>query len=207
MLASAAFGGTPRNGLQTARNPQNITTLTEVSDSEDARSITESEIRRSEKNAFPIKSITCVGCALPGKVGLIDEFIRSSAPKMAEHALFKTAALVYQRDIVEPARREGVCVPAWSWRDLRDHYSLHFVDPRLQRMENVRSLAAVRKTLELSLLREDPETGERVVDKQNSEQLQKIIALQSKEISLLEATNETSRNTSKVSRGRAREQQ
>lgn len=60
----------------------------------------------------------------------------------------------------------------------------------MQRFENMRTLAGMRKTLELQLLREDESSGDHVLDKGNAEQIMKIIALQSKEITLLyEATN------------------
>ncbi len=63
------------------------------------------------------------------------------------------------------------------------------MDPRMQRFENMRTLAAMRKTLELQLLKEDEASGDHVLDKSNSEQIMKVITLQSKEISLLhEAT-------------------
>lgn len=210
MLARAAFGGIPGSSgarkehrKQRAARDDDCTALTSAaSDSEDAASITSSAVRRELKTAFPVSGVTCVGCALPHKVALIDEFVKASSSKMSETALYKMAALVYMRDIVEPARKEGVAVPHWSWKDIHAHYTLHYVDPRLQRMENVRSLAAMRKTLELSMLREDEATGERVLDRTNAEQLMKIVALQSKEIQLLEASS-TTRNPDKTrSRGR-----
>lgn len=58
----------------------------------------------------------------------------------------------------------------------------------MQRYENMRTLAAMRKTLELQLLKEDGDTGERSLDKSNAESIMKIISLQSKEISLLQET-------------------
>ena len=73
---------------------------------------------------------------------------------------------------------------------------MHRMDPRMQRFENMRTLAAMRKTLELTLLREDESSGEHVLDKGNAEQIMKIIGLQSKEITLLhEATNHGGKNT------------
>ena len=75
---------------------------------------------------------------------------------------------------------------------------MHRMEPRMQRFENMRTLAAMRKTLELSLLREDETSGEHVLDKNNAEQIMKIITLQSKEISLL---HETTNNNSGGSKG------
>ena len=71
---------------------------------------------------------------------------------------------------------------------MRAHYTLHRMDSRMQRYENMRTLAAMRKTLELQLLKEDGDTGERSLDKSNAESIMKIISLQSKEISLLQET-------------------
>ena len=65
---------------------------------------------------------------------------------------------------------------------------MHRMDVKMQRYENMRTLAAMRKTLELSLLKEDEDSeGNRVhtLDKGNAEQIMKIITLQSREISLL----------------------
>ena len=43
----------------------------------------------------------------------------------------------------------------------------------------------MRKTLEMQLLRLDPETGERTLDKNNHEAIMKTIAASSKELTLL----------------------
>ena len=66
----------------------------------------------------------------------------------------------------------------------------------MQRYENMRTLAAMRKTIELSLQKEEQdEEGNRVytLDKANSEQIMKVITLQSREISLLHETHGTSK--------------
>ena len=108
--------------------------------------------------------------------------------KMSEASLFKMAALVYKTKVAEPAEAEGVPVPAWDWKELRAHYQLHKVDARYQRFENIRTLGAMRKTLEMQLMREN-EDGELLLDKSNSEQILKIITLSSRELSLLQETN------------------
>ena len=43
----------------------------------------------------------------------------------------------------------------------------------------------MRKTLEMQLLRCDPETGENTLDKHNAEAIMKIIAASSRELTLL----------------------
>ena len=150
--------------------------------------MTSSQAREAHRR-LPISGVECVGCALPSKVVPVDDFVRSSCDKMQEMALFKMAALVYCQKVAEPAQAEDVPVPAWSWKDIRAHYTMHKMDPRMQRFENMRTLAAMRKTLELQLLKEDEASGDHVLDRANSEQIMKVITLQSKEISLLhEAT-------------------
>jgi hypothetical protein len=69
---------------------------------------------------------------------------------------------------------------------------MHRMDTKMQRYENMRTLAAMRKTIELSLQKEEQdEEGNRVytLDKANSEQIMKVITLQSREISLLHETH------------------
>ena len=179
VVAGAAFGGGAKNSCRT---------LSIASDTDDAGSETSSRARQAHCRAFPIPNETCVGCALPAKVGPVDEFVRVNCDKMKEDALFKMAALVYLQKVVDPAEAEQVPVPFWPWKDIRSHYTMHRMDVKMQRYENMRTLAAMRKTLELSLLKEDEDAdGNRVhtLDKGNAEQIMKIITLQSREISLL----------------------
>ena len=70
-------------------------------------------------------------------------------------------------------------------KEIMTHYLMHRMDSSLQRSENVRALSQVRKVLELSLMKEDDETGERLLDKGNMESLMKVISLQSKELQLM----------------------
>ena len=175
MVAAAAFGG---GGAAAKRRCAALSSAA----SED-ESITSHDVRQAQARAFPVTGVSCVGCALPGKIGPVDDFVSSNAPKMTQESLFKLAGLVYQQKVVDPAEAEGVPVPSWSWKDIKTHYCFHRVDARFQRMENVRVLSAMRKTLELSLMRED-ETGE-VLDRGNSDAILKIISLQSKELALM----------------------
>lgn len=206
VVANAAFGGGGGAGRagrgkdnkrrSGAGRDKDCTTLSVTSDTDDGASITSSQRRNAHCRAFPVSGVDCVGCALPAKVTAVDDFVRASCDKMQEAALFKMAALIYQQKVAEPALAEDVPVPGWAWKDIRAHYTMHRMDPRMQRFENMRTLAAMRKTLELTLLREDEASGEHVLDKGNAEQIMKIITLQSKEITLLhEATNNASKNT------------
>ncbi len=68
---------------------------------------------------------------------------------------------------------------------------MHKMDAKMQRYENMRTLGAMRKTLELSLLKQEEDSDgnwTHSLDKANAEQIMKIISLQSKEISLLHET-------------------
>ena len=194
-MTAAAKAQAP--GMPRSARCGNCTTLSVTSDTDDSASVTSSAKRNAHRRAFPVSGVDCVGCALPAKVTPVDDFVRASCDKMQEAALFKMAALIYQEKVAAPARAEGVPVPPWAWKDIRAHYTMHRMDARMQRFENMRTLAAMRKTLELTLLREDESSGEHVLDKGNAEQIMKIITLQSKEITLLhEATNAAGKNNS-----------
>jgi len=172
MMAGAAFG--VKEGA-----------LSVMSDSEDGASVTSSEMAAAQKRAFPVSGVSCVGCAMSSRITAVDDFVHANCSKMGEVALFKMAALHYCVKVVEPARAEGVVVPPWPWKDVRAHYQLHVVDTRMQRFENARTLGAVRKVLELQLLRQDAETGEQTLDKTHFEGLMKVIGAQSRELTFL----------------------
>ena len=180
MIVRAAFGGTAgmTSGIDDAAN-------SETADNSSVVSGTRRESQFGPARAFPVTGISCVGCALPQRIGPVDEFVHASCSKMQEMALFKLAALVYIEQVVKPAQAEGIVSPSWSWKDVRSHYTLHCVDVRMQRYENLRVLAAMRKTMELNLLREDPETGEQTLDKSNSAQILQIMDRQNKILDLV----------------------
>ena len=164
------------------------TALSQLSDSE-ADSLDSAAIARARREAFPIHGVKCVGCALPNRVTMIDDFVRVSSARMSEAALYKTAALIFQRDIREPAEKEGVSIPGWAWQDIAMHYSIHIVDPRHQRQEDLRSLSTVRKHLEDNLMRVDTETGEQSLDKDNAKLLLAVIAASEKNIDAQQRDN------------------
>ena len=174
-MAGAAFGGTTAKAC--------VPCGSDVSD--DALSVTSSTLRKRHERAFPITGVTCVGCTLPAKIQPVVDFISKNMSSMSELALYKMAALVYKTKVAEPAEEEGVQVPSWDWKEVRAHFQLHSVDSRMQRYENIRTLSAMRKTLEMQLLRRDSETGEQSLDKQNAESIMKIIAASSRELTLL----------------------
>lgn len=174
-MAGAAFGGAAATGR--------VACASEASD--DGASVTSSVVRARRERAFPVTGVTCVGCALPGKIQPVVDFIAKNMSSMSELALYKMAALVYKTKVADPAEEEGVDVPEWDWKEIRAHFQLHSVDSRMQRYENIRTLSAMRKTLEMQLLRRDAETGEQSLDKNNAEAIMKIIAASSRELTLL----------------------
>jgi hypothetical protein len=180
-MAGAAFGG--GGGGPASKKRACRPCASEASD--DGASVTSSVVRARHDRAFPVTGVTCVGCTLPGKIGPVTDFISKNMSQMSELALYKMAGLVYKTKVAEPAEEEGVDVPDWDWKEIRAHYKLHSVDSRMQRYENIRTLSALRTTLEMQLLRRDQETGERTVDKNNMESVMKIIAASSRELTLL----------------------
>ena len=175
-MAGTAFGG---SAAKRACRP----CASEASD--DGASVTSSVARARHERAFPVTGVTCVGCVLPAKITPVSDFIVKNMSQMSELALYKMAGLVYQTKVAEPAEEEGVDVPPWDWKEIRAHFQLHAVDSRMQRYENIRTLSAMRKTLEMQLLRRDQETGEQTLDKNNAESIMKIIAASSRELTLL----------------------
>jgi len=177
-MAGAAFGGAAASKKRAC-----APCGSEMSD--DGVSVTSSVVRARHERAFPVTGVTCVGCALPSKITPVTDFIAKNMSTMSELALYKMAALVYKTKVAEPAEEEGVDVPPWDWKEVRAHFQLHAVDSRMQRYENIRTLSAMRKTLEMQLLRRDQETGEQTLDKNNAESIMKIIAASSRELTLL----------------------
>lgn len=68
-------------------------------------------MRARHERAFPVTGVTCVGCALPGKIQPVVDFIAKNMSSMSELALYKMAALVYKTKVADPAEEEGVDVP------------------------------------------------------------------------------------------------
>ena len=77
-------------------------------------------------------------------------------------------------------------VPQLGYKDLRAHYQLHVCDPIIQRAATLRSMQAMRATLEQRLLCTDGE--ELVPDAANYNLFLKLAAQESKERVLLETS-------------------
>ena len=171
MLAAAAFGGD----------------YDDESEAESTAHSQTSSVRRAQAHAsaFAVRGVDCVGCALVSRIGPVERFLKDNASKMAETALWKSAALCYKQQIMEPCEREGVAVPPWSWREIQAHFTCHVVDDRLGRMSTVRLLAHMRMQAEQRLLRVEPD-GSRELDKQSADLVLKLVAAESKERTLLQ---------------------
>ena len=179
MLAAAAFGGASHDAFD------------DVSDDDSSAGFSQtSSVRRDAamKAAFPIRGVSCVGCVLAGKVAPVVRFVNENAARMEDTTLWKMASLVYTREVVEPARIENVAVPAWNWRDVREHFTMHVVDGRLGRLNTLRLLSLMRNQAEQRLLRIEAD-GARELDKHTTEQVLKIVNLESRERQLLEGAD------------------
>lgn len=174
MMAATAFGCTKDLFVDT-------------SDSESAVSRTSSKRKRdSYKQAFPVKGVTCVGCALANRIAPVERFVNNNVGRMSENALWKMAALTWKLEVVEPAKREGVTVVGWAWRDVANHFRLHTTNAIVGRTHMIQSLTAMRCQVEQRLVR--VENGERELDKTNADLCLKIVAAESRERSLLAAS-------------------
>lgn len=139
--------------------------------------------RKAHKAAFPIKGVSCVGCALAHKIVPVEKFVIDNMTRMADDALWKFAGLEYQLKVVDKAKREGTLCPEWGWKDIRTHFLLHSKDPRIARANTVAQLQTMRFAVESRLIRN--EDGVRELDTKSADLMLKIIKAESQERSLL----------------------
>lgn len=173
LMGAAAFGGGSAHHYG-------------ASDAASEQSVTSSQRRKDAmKDAFPVRGLNCVGCALSNRIGPVNRFVKDYISQMTEDALFKMAALCYRREVAEPAEREGAPVPPWSWKDVRSHYELHTTGNWVARHKMIRQLQCMRSQAEQRLVRVD--NGEKELDRTNADLLLKIVAAESKERQLLDA--------------------
>jgi hypothetical protein len=161
MMGTAAFGG----AAHYARGGG--------SDVESMPSQNSSTRRRDAfRDAFPVRGVSCVGCALANRIGPVNRFVREGISTMTEDALWKMAALVYKREVSEPAEREGAPTPPWPWKDVRVHYELHISSNYVARHKMIRQLQSMRHAHEARLVR--VEGGEKELDRQNADLMLKV---------------------------------
>mgnify|MGYP001207522179 CR=1 FL=1 len=155
----------------------------ETSDSESMASRTSSKRKRDTyKQAFPVKGVTCVGCALANRIAPVERFVNNNVGRMSENALWKMAALTWKLEVVEPAKREGVVVVDWAWRDVANHFRLHTTNSIVGRTHMIQSLTAMRCQVEQRLVR--VENGERELDKVNADLCLKVNNIRLEQITL-----------------------
>jgi len=164
LMGAAAFGGGGRRG--------------HYGESEDGTVPSEASSKRRRdayKDAFPVRGLSCVGCALANRIGSVNRFVRDNISQMTEDALWKMAALCYKRDVAEPSEREGNPVPQWSWKEVRVHYELHASGNFVARHKMVRQLQNMRSQQEERLVR--CENGEKELDRQGADLMLKVCVL------------------------------
>ena len=157
----------------------------DVSDTESSVSRTSSKRKRDAyKEAMP-KGIHCVGCAIPHRIGPVERCVNQNIGRVSDHALWRLAELAYEKDVVAPAKREGITTLPWSHGAIRNHFVLHCTNSQVGRTSMIQSLSAMRYQLEGKLIRVEGE--ERELDKQNAELTLKVLAAESRERQLLAA--------------------
>jgi hypothetical protein len=164
MLGAAAFGGTGGAWKQAGSDAGSV-----PSEQSSARR------RDAYRDAFPVRGVNCVGCALNNRIGPVNRFVRDNISQMTEDALWKMAALTYKRDVAELAEREGAVVPKWGWKEVRVHYELHSTSNLVARHKMLRQLQSMRSQQEQRLVRVD--AGEKELDRQGADMMLKVRAI------------------------------
>ena len=162
LMGAAAFGG---GGQRRGR-------YAESEDGSMPSAASSARRREAYKDAFPVRGVTCVGCALANRIGPVNRFVRDNISQMTEDALWKMAALTYKREVAEPTEREGAPVPQWGWKEVRVHYELHATGNFVARHKMVRSLQCMRQQQEERLVRVD--NGEKELDRQGADLMLKV---------------------------------
>jgi hypothetical protein len=161
MMANAAFGANPNISVE------------QSDDSASVVSRTSSKRKRATlKQTFPVRGVKCVGCALANRIGPVERFVNRNVGRMAENALWKMASLTWKLEVVDEAKKEGVDVIMWQWRDIANHFKLHTTNIVVGRTSMIQSLTAMRCQVESRLVR--VENGERELDKVNADLCLKV---------------------------------
>lgn len=116
----------------------------------------------------------CLPCILAASMNPVDEFLRENLGKASDDAVCRDAAQVYERDVADPARREGANTPSIPWRAMKLHYIQHSMDPIISRHFDLRSLRQMQTMLTLSSCLDDG-LGNSKLDIPTSNQVIKII--------------------------------
>ena len=144
---------------------------------EDDLGASESASQAEGGGSAPIRGERCPGCILDrDTVGQVEKFVRENAMMMSETPLFKAAALFYEQKVLAAHRREGVRCCKWPWKSIREHFSLHVVDPVLARISVIRTLGNIRSFSESNLVRVEGD-GSKQLDPKQIELLLKVSAV------------------------------
>jgi hypothetical protein len=174
VLAAAAFGG----------GVAEMETSDEESDEESLFSANSELKKKAYKAAFPIRGVSCIGCAMAHRINSVETFILDNISRMSSDALWKHAALVWKLEVVDKAKREGNIVPDWNWKDLRSHFLLHCSNPIIARQSSITQLQLMRSTIENRLVRVEDD-GSRELDKSSADLFLKVLKQESAERTLL----------------------
>lgn len=187
LMGAAAFGGGAR-GQHVAGSDMH----SQASENSSKRR------REAGKDAFPVRGVPCVGCALPNRIGPVNRFIQLNISNMTQDALWRMAAYTYKHEVAKPAEREGAVVPKWEWKAIRAHYELHCTGNFIARHTMVRIMQNLRSKLSTHLVRVEGEDAE--VDRQTTDLILKTMAQESKERVIIDQS--TGGGSNKRARGR-----
>lgn len=145
---------------------------------------------RADAAIFAVEGVRCVGCLLGStRLSEISEFINSNIshmPTEPDSALWRLAAALYQRRVVEPCRREGIeGIPDWTHSDIYRHYRFHENNTAMALTEICRQLRGARDLITARMVQFDPQTNSREADPKTLEMLLKVSALESRQYQLL----------------------
>lgn len=160
------------------------------SDSRSSRVTQQGPDGRADAAIFAVEGVRCVGCLLGNtRLAEISSFINSNIPHMPtepDSALWRLAAALYQRRVVEPCRREGIeGIPDWSHADIYRHYRFHENNTAMALTEICRQLRGARDLITARMVQFDPQTNSREADPKTLEMLLKVSALESRQYQLL----------------------
>lgn len=154
-----------------------------------------------ETAVFDVPGVRCVGCALdPARLRAVDTFVSDNLQTKDDDALWRIAASVYKRTVVDVCRLERASAPAWHWADVRKHYLEHVVSTKMSRVQMCRELRAIRNVLVSQMVTTNDETGTSEIDKNVFDMYLKATAAESREHSALVSAHNASASRSAIAR-------
>ena len=74
--------------------------------------------RDAYADAYSVEGVTCVGCTHANRIGPVDKYINENVGRQSEQALWRCAAATWNKQVVEPCKREGILIPSWDYRGI-----------------------------------------------------------------------------------------